>query len=166
MPVAHHDVFHKHLAIEFPAYGHALWNPSKLQGAFMMRCRLTTPISPGKADSNVSSNFFLPANDRSHQDYGVSECHEPFQPNVPNHIDFVPLTFFQQESLWSPAMDQRYLPLGSLVAQSNCGLTYIFLDQTRSCKRKPGAVLSFLVSVTHKDTVLVNMLDYPLEVNN
>ena len=63
-------------------------------------------------------------------------------------------------------MDQRYLPLGSLVAQSNCGLTYIFLDQTRPCKRKPGAVLSFPVSVTHKDTVLVNMLDYPLEVNN
>lgn len=62
-------------------------------------------------------------------------------------------------------MDQRYLPLGSWV-ESDCGLTYIFLDQIRSCKRKLGAVLSFPVSVTRKDTVLVNMLDYPLEVNN
>ena len=63
-------------------------------------------------------------------------------------------------------MDYRYLSLGSWVAQPKCGLTYIFLDQkTRSYNRKSGEVL-FLPTPMRKDTVLVNMLDYPLEVNN
>jgi hypothetical protein len=56
--MAHYDIFRHHLAIKFPAYGHALWDPD--------HGNLYPPVEVGdvgyiaKANSTVSSMFYFP----------------------------------------------------------------------------------------------------------
>ena len=87
MPVlTHHDIFREQLAIKFPAYGHALWEPSP--GSLYDALQVGDVGHTREGRFQRLFNILLPANDPSHQNYGVPEYHEPFQPSVPNHIDF------------------------------------------------------------------------------
>ncbi len=84
--MAHYDIFREQLAIKFPAYGHALWEPSP--GRFYRAAQVGDVgyIREGKFQRLF--NILLPAEDPSHKYFGVPEYHEPFRPNVPEHIDF------------------------------------------------------------------------------
>jgi hypothetical protein len=113
MPVVHCDAFREQLTINFPAYEHALWDSSPRSLYDAMQVGDVGHTRDGKFQHLF--NVFLSANDPSHQSYGVPEYHEPFQPGVPNHIDFIPMTFVQSELL-SSSMDHRYMLLGSWVA--------------------------------------------------
>ena len=87
MPVlTHYDIFREQLAIKFPAYGHALWEPSP--GSLYDALQVGDVGHTREGRFQRLFNILLPANDPSHQNYGVPEYHEPFRPSVPNHIDF------------------------------------------------------------------------------
>ena len=87
---------------------------------------------------------------------------------MPNHIDFgiLHLNDFCSARVVFESGDGS--PVSSWVARSKCSLTWIFFRHRKPdhVKRKPGAVLSLPIPAMRNDTVLVNMLDYPLEVNN
>jgi hypothetical protein len=83
----HYDIFREQLAIKFPAYGHALWEPSP--GSLYDQAVQVGDVGfirEGKFQRLF--NILLPAEDPSHENFGVPEHHEPFEPNVPKHIDF------------------------------------------------------------------------------
>src|ERR1700677_767398 len=99
---------------------------TRVQGTFMLRCRLATWVAPGKADSNVSSIFCYPQMIRPTRTMGfqstTNRSSRAYQ-IISTLAYFVQMTFVQPESLWSPAMDHRCLLLGSWVAQSKCSFT-------------------------------------------
>jgi hypothetical protein len=83
--MAHYDIFRQGLAIKYPAYGYALWEPSPGP--------LSPPVEVGdvgfirRGKFHRLFNALLPADDPTHQSFGVPEHHEPLQLNVPEHID-------------------------------------------------------------------------------
>lgn len=82
--MAHYDTFREQLAIKYPEYGHALWEPSPK--------RPDRPVEVGDVGFIRRGKFYrlfdalLSADDPS-QDYGVPEYHEPLVPNLLDHID-------------------------------------------------------------------------------
>lgn len=82
--MADYDIFREQLAITFPTYGHALWDPSPT--------RLDRPIQVGDVGFirwgkfHRLFNALLPADHPSHT-LGVPEYHEPLVPNSPDHIN-------------------------------------------------------------------------------
>jgi hypothetical protein len=85
--MAHYDIFREQLAIRYPAYGHALWEPGP--GS------LYRPVEVGDVGYIREGKFHWifnalhPADHPSHQDFGfgVPEHHEPLILNLPRHID-------------------------------------------------------------------------------
>jgi hypothetical protein len=51
--MTHYDIFRGHLASKYPAYGHALWDPSPPRLYCIVPWRLATSASYAKADSTV-----------------------------------------------------------------------------------------------------------------
>jgi hypothetical protein len=84
--MAHHDIFRQELASKYPAYGHALWepSPSKLHPA-AVEVGDVGFIRNGKFHRLF--NALLPKDHPSHQNFGVPENHEPLQLNMTKHID-------------------------------------------------------------------------------
>jgi hypothetical protein len=78
--MAHYDIFRQQLAIKFPAYGHALWEPSPAGEVGDVGF-----IRGGKFHRLF--NALLPSDHPSHRNFGVPEHHEPLQLNMPQHID-------------------------------------------------------------------------------
>ena len=82
--MAHYDLFRHHLAIKYPAYGHALWEPSPVY--------LYPPVEIGDVGFTREGRFhrlfntFLPAEDPSHENYGVPEYYEQLTLRMRNHI--------------------------------------------------------------------------------
>jgi hypothetical protein len=84
-PMTQYDIFRDQLAIKYPAYGHALWepNPDVLQRA----------IEVGDVGCILQGNFLrlfnalLPANHPSHEQSGVPESHEPLKPSFADHLN-------------------------------------------------------------------------------
>ena len=83
--MAHYDIFRHTLAFKYPAYGHALWEPSpgRLHRA---------PVEVGDVGFIREGKFhrlfnaLLPADHPTHRNFGVPEHHEPLQLNM-EHID-------------------------------------------------------------------------------
>jgi len=85
--MAHYDIFHQQLAFKFPAYGHALWEPSpgELYSTVEVEVGDVGFIREGKFHRLF--NALLPENHPSHRRFGVPEHHRPLQVNISPHID-------------------------------------------------------------------------------
>jgi hypothetical protein len=83
--MAHYDVFRQQLAVKFPAYGHALWEPSPGELYPTVQVGDVGFIREGKFHRLF--NALLPADHPSHQRFGVPEHHEPLQVNILPHVD-------------------------------------------------------------------------------
>jgi hypothetical protein len=82
--MAHYDIFRDQLAIRFPGYGHALWEPYSGDLYPVASVGDVGYISQG--GFHRLFNILLPADDPSHENFGVPDNHQPFQPKVPRHI--------------------------------------------------------------------------------
>ena len=78
------DIFREQLAIKYPLYGHALWEPSPRDPDKPVQVGDVGFIRKGKFHRLF--NALLPANDPSHG-RGVPEYHEPLIPNLSDHLD-------------------------------------------------------------------------------
>jgi len=81
--MAHYDIFRGQLAIQYPAYGHALWEPNPV--------RPHNPVEIGDVGFIREGRFhrlfnaLLPADHPSHR-FGVPEYYEPLIPELADHI--------------------------------------------------------------------------------
>src|SRR5712691_9328758 len=82
--MAHYNIFREQLAIKYPEFGHALWEPSPRRPDRPVEVGDVGFIRRGKFHRLF--NALLSADDPS-QELGVAEYHEPLVPNMPNHID-------------------------------------------------------------------------------
>ena len=82
--MADYDIFREQLAIKYPSYGHALWEPSPK--------KQDRPVLVGDVGFILRGKFhrlfnaLLPADDPSHE-RGVPEYHEPLIPTLLDHLD-------------------------------------------------------------------------------
>jgi len=72
--MADYDIFREQLAIMYPRYGHALWDPTPTRSGMPVKIGDVGFIRWGKFHRLF--NALLPANDPSHE-LGVPEDHEP-----------------------------------------------------------------------------------------
>jgi hypothetical protein len=84
MSQAHYDVFREQLAIKYPAFGHALWEPNPRNPDRPVQVGDVGFIRRGKFHRLF--NALLPADDPT-QELGVPEYHEPLIPSLLDHID-------------------------------------------------------------------------------
>ena len=86
--MADYDIFRERLAIKYPSYGHALWEPDP-------RSPLNTdrPVQVGDVGFIRRGKFYrlfnalLSESDPSHVLAGVPESHKPLVPTLSNHLD-------------------------------------------------------------------------------
>jgi hypothetical protein len=81
--MADYDIFREQLAIKYPSYGYALWEPSPINPNRPVQVGDVGFIREGRFHRLFSA--LLPANDPS-QELGVPEYHKPLVPTVPNHV--------------------------------------------------------------------------------
>ena len=85
MTIVDYEIFREQLAINYPAYGYALWDPTPTNP--------NRPVQVGDVGFILEGRFYrlfsamLPADDPS-QELGVPEYHEPLipTPTLPNHF--------------------------------------------------------------------------------
>lgn len=83
--MAHYDIFRHHLGIKYPAYGHALWQPSPGDSS--------PPVEVGDVGFIREGRFYrlfnvlLPADDPSHENFGVPEYHQQLTLQMKTHIN-------------------------------------------------------------------------------
>ena len=82
--MADYDIFRDQLAIKYPSYGHALWEPSPRRPDRPVQVGDVGFIRRGKFHRFF--NAMLPADDPSH-DLGLPEHYEPIVPTLSDHID-------------------------------------------------------------------------------
>ena len=82
--MAHYDIFRHQLAINFPAYGHALWEPNP--GLLYPAVEIGDVGFTREGRFHRLFNILLPAEDPSHENYGVPEYHEQLTLRMRNHI--------------------------------------------------------------------------------
>lgn len=82
--MAHYNIFREQLAIKYPEFGHALWEPSPRRSDMPVEVGDVGFIRRGKFYRLF--NALLPADDPS-QEFGVPDNHEPLVPHLPSHID-------------------------------------------------------------------------------
>jgi hypothetical protein len=86
--MADYEIFREQLAIKYPSYGYALWEPSPANP--------NRPVQVGDVGFIREGRFYrlfgalLPADDSSQQ-LGVPEYHEPLVPTLSDHVATVPL---------------------------------------------------------------------------
>ena len=78
------DIFREQLAIKYPLYGHALWEPSPRYPKKPVQVGDVGFIRGGKFHRLF--NALLPETDPSHE-HGVPEDHEILVPNSSDHLD-------------------------------------------------------------------------------
>jgi hypothetical protein len=83
--MAHYDIFRQHLAMKFPAYGYALWDPDPGNLCPAAEVGDVGYICRGKFRRFF--NVLLPADHPSHCNFGVPEHHEQLILNIGNHIE-------------------------------------------------------------------------------
>jgi hypothetical protein len=82
----YYDIFRERLAIKYPSYGHALWEPSP-------RNPDSRPVQIGdvgfirRGKFHRLFNALLSKDDPSHVLGGVPEYHEPLVPTLLDHFD-------------------------------------------------------------------------------
>jgi hypothetical protein len=83
--MAHYDIFRHKLAIKYPAYGYALWEPSPGEDSPTVQVGDVGFIRRGQF--NRLFNALLPADHPSHERYGVPDHHEPLKVQISRHIE-------------------------------------------------------------------------------
>ncbi|KAI9456874.1 hypothetical protein BJY52DRAFT_536657 [Lactarius psammicola] len=140
--MAHYDIFRHLLAMKFPAYGHALWepNPGNLYPA--VEVGDVGYIHQGKFRRLF--NVLLPANHPSHCNFGVPEYHEQLTLNIENHIEIGKLSphNFCSAGVTSGPQSDRWAD-----GPREEG------EVSFSCPMKEGAVLCLPIQAKGKDTV-------------
>jgi hypothetical protein len=82
---ADYDIFRERLAIKYPSYGHALWEPGPRNP--------DRPVHVGDVGFVRRGKFYrlfnalLSEDDQSHAVLGVPEHHEPLVPTLSDHLD-------------------------------------------------------------------------------
>ncbi|KAH8981177.1 hypothetical protein EDB92DRAFT_210315 [Lactarius akahatsu] len=140
--MAHYDIFRDQLGIKYPAFGHALWEPSP--GRY-------SPVEVGDVGFIREGKFhrlfnaLLSADHESHERFGVPEHHEPLLPGVADHIDGGTLT------------PNDFCSYGVTVASGGLDVFATepagTADVSFSCPRQCGAVLSLPVTAQREDTI-------------
>jgi len=87
--MADHDIFREQLAIKYPSYGYALWEPRPANPNRPVQVGDVGFIREGRSRRLFSA--LLPVDDPS-QEFGVSEYHEPLVPTLLGHVATVPLS--------------------------------------------------------------------------
>ena len=82
--MADYDIFRERLAIKYPLYGHALWEPGPRNPDRPVQIGDVGFVRRGKFYRLF--NALLSADDPSHV-FGVPEYHEPLVPTVLDHPD-------------------------------------------------------------------------------
>ncbi|KAN0135134.1 hypothetical protein V8E53_007025 [Lactarius tabidus] len=137
--MAHYDIFRHSLAIKYPAYGHALWEPN------------TGGRYPAVAVGDVGFiregqfhrlfNVLLSPADPSHR-LGVPEENEQLRPRVDDHIVTGTLT---PHNFCSTGVKLESEP-GLFANEPSLGVSFL-------CRRKQGAVLSLPIRARCENTV-------------
>ena len=158
--MAHYDIFRDQLAIRFPGYGHALWEPSPGDLYHVTSVGDVGYISQG--GFHRLFNILLPADDPSHENFGVPDNHKPFKPKVSKHIisgilrpdNFCSagVTLHPDGLEYQAARSLRFtiqLSCHSCSLRPNDPGEVVF-----SCREKQGAVLSLPIQAKRENTVL------------
>ncbi|KAI9447262.1 hypothetical protein BJY52DRAFT_1127518 [Lactarius psammicola] len=145
--MAHYDIFRDQLAIRFPAHGHALWEPSPGNLYHAVGVGDVGYISKGRFHRLF--NILLPADDPSHENFGVPDNHEPFKPNVPKHIlsGILRPDNFCSAGVTLECTIQVSCHSYSLRPRDPGEVSF-------SCRGKQGAVLSLPIQAKREDTVV------------
>ncbi|KAN0133862.1 hypothetical protein V8E53_008294 [Lactarius tabidus] len=140
--MAHYDIFRHHLAIKHPAYGHALWEPSPGYSYPAVEIGDVGFVREGRFHRLF--NVLLPAEDPSHENYGVPEYHEQLTLRMRNHI--IP-SALGPNNLCSARVTSQPMPR-ELAMGPDIPAEVVF-----SCGRKQGAILSLPIQARCKNTV-------------
>ena len=81
--MTHYDIFREQLAIKYPAYGYALWEPSPSRTYDVVEVGDVGFIREGRFHRLF--NALLSVDHPSHK-FGVPEYHEPLIPKLSDHI--------------------------------------------------------------------------------
>ncbi|KAH9054886.1 hypothetical protein EDB87DRAFT_1406740 [Lactarius vividus] len=142
--MAHYDIFRDQLAIRFPALGHALWDPSPEHPYQVVGVGDVGYISSGRF--NRLFNILLPADDPSHDIFGVPEYHEPFKPKVSEHIRS---GILRPDNFCSAGVALESDELGQFATRPRDPGEVSF-----SCRGHQGAVLYLPTQAERKNTLL------------
>ena len=90
IPMADYEIFREQLAIKYPSYGYALWEPSPTNP--------NKPVQVGDVGFIREGRFYrlfsslLSAGDPSQEpEFGMPEYYEPLVPTLSDHVTTVPL---------------------------------------------------------------------------
>ncbi|KAH9038303.1 hypothetical protein EDB84DRAFT_1098834 [Lactarius hengduanensis] len=145
-PPMDYDTFRDQLAIAYPRFGHALWDPA------LGPKELHPPVEVGDVGFVHQGRFhrlfnvLLAADDPSHVKYGVPEDHERLQLPFRHHID---------RGVLRPMDFHSY---GVNVVSGGLGVLATGVgsaDVSFSCTKKQGAILSLPVTARREDTLLL-----------
>ncbi|KAH9021558.1 hypothetical protein EDB85DRAFT_413948 [Lactarius pseudohatsudake] len=139
----HHHTFRDQLALAYPAFGHALWEPDPGTQAPPVEVGDVGFIRDGKFHRLF--NVLFPANHPSHESRGVPEDHEQLQPRLRDHIDrgtLNPNNFYSYGITVESGGLEAHAP-GSIGSA----------EVSFSCARKLGAVLTLPVTARREDTL-------------
>jgi hypothetical protein len=159
--MAHYDIFRDQLTIRFPALGHALWEPSPGNLYRVVGVGDVGYISQGRFHRLF--NILLPADDPSHENFGVPDNHEPFQPKVSEHIR---IGILRPDNFCSAGvtLEDEYVQFATRLSRCSIQVSCHSCsfrprdpgEVSFSCKGKQGAVLSIPIQAKSENTVVRN----------
>ncbi|KAH9053796.1 hypothetical protein EDB87DRAFT_158791 [Lactarius vividus] len=142
MPHRDYDIFRQHLAIKFPAYGYALWEPDP--GNLYPAVKVGDVGYIREGQFHRLFNVLLPEEDESHARFGVPEHYEQLTLHLTDHINIGKLS---PNNLCS-----------AKVASKQSERSYQEPDEipkvTFSCPMREGAVLCLPIEATKENTVV------------
>jgi hypothetical protein len=156
--MAHYDIFRDQLVIRFPGHGHALWEPSPGDLYHVVGVGDVGYINQGRFHRIF--NILLPADDPSHEIFGVPDNHQPFEPKVSKHIisGILRPDNFCSAGVISESYGQFSTRLPSCTIQVSCH-SYSLRPRDPgelvfSCRERQGAVLSLPIQAKRQNTVV------------
>ncbi|KAH9035128.1 hypothetical protein EDB83DRAFT_2415936 [Lactarius deliciosus] len=140
--MAHYDIFRHHLAIKYPAYGHALWEPSPGDSYPAVEVGDVGFIRDGRFHRLF--NALLPADDPSHENLGVPEYHSQ-------------LTLRMREHIITSTLSPNNFCSARVASESSSRILATGPDSPAevafSCRGKQGAVLSLPIQARCRNTL-------------
>ncbi|KAI9439505.1 hypothetical protein H4582DRAFT_1812255 [Lactarius indigo] len=144
--MAQYDIFRDQLAIKYPTYGHALWEPNP--GGLYHAIEVGDVGCVLKGKFLRLFNALLPADHPSHQQSGVPEFHEPLRPSLADHIDSG--TRGPENFCSFGITESATLANGSQTSVLDPGC---HVEVSFSCTKSRGAALFLPVRAQREDTV-------------
>ncbi|KAH9023165.1 hypothetical protein EDB85DRAFT_1992298 [Lactarius pseudohatsudake] len=139
--MAHYDIFRHHLAIKYPAYGHALWEPSP--GGRYPAVVVGDVGFIREGQFHRLFNVLLSTKDPSHR-LGVPEDNEQLRPRVEDHI--IPGTLSPNHFCSAGVALESEPEVFATEPKNPAEVTFL-------CRRKQGAVLSLPIQARCENTV-------------